>query len=219
MPCNSSPAPGSISTRKKSVMSATTVSDCPMPTVSTSTTSKPAASQTSMVSRVRAATPPSVPEDGEGRMKALRSTERRAMRVLSPRIEPPVREEEGSTASTATLWPASVRLEPSMSMVVDLPTPGTPVTPTRIAPPVAGSRRCKSAPACARWSGRRLSIRVMARASAARSPDSTRSASSSGGSVAAREIAGEPAGDVMGRYIADRLAGAKWPISAPAWRS
>src|ERR1700692_4343567 len=44
MPCNSSPAPGSISARKKSVMSQTAVSDCPMPTVSTSTTSKEAAS-------------------------------------------------------------------------------------------------------------------------------------------------------------------------------
>jgi len=55
---------------------------------------------------------------------------------MSPRIEPPVREEEGSTASTATLRPPAVRLEPRVSMVVDLPTPGTPVTPTRIARPV-----------------------------------------------------------------------------------
>src|SRR5262245_20272591 len=39
IPCSSSPAPGSISTRKKSVMSATAVSDWPVPTVSTSTTS------------------------------------------------------------------------------------------------------------------------------------------------------------------------------------
>ena len=29
------------------------------------------------------------------------------MRVLSPRIEPPVRVEDGSTASTATLWPCA----------------------------------------------------------------------------------------------------------------
>ena len=90
-------------------MSATAVSDWPMPTVSTRMTSKPAASQTSIVSRVLAATPPSVPAEGEGRMKALGSTASRAMRVLSPRIEPPVRAEEGSTASTATLWPCSVR--------------------------------------------------------------------------------------------------------------
>ncbi len=72
-------------------------------------------------------------------MKARGSCESRAMRVLSPRIEPPVREEEGSTASTATRWPAAVRLDPRASMVVDLPTPGTPVMPTRIALPVWGS--------------------------------------------------------------------------------
>src|SRR5215469_3751427 len=36
--CSSSPAPGIASTKKKSVMSATAISDCPTPTVSTSTT-------------------------------------------------------------------------------------------------------------------------------------------------------------------------------------
>jgi hypothetical protein len=79
-----------MSTRKKSVRSATAVSDWPTPTVSTSTTSKPAASHSSIVSRVFAATPPSVPEEGEGRMKAFGSAASRAMRVLSPRIAPPV---------------------------------------------------------------------------------------------------------------------------------
>ena len=38
-------------------------------------------------------------------MKAFGSMASRAMRVLSARIEPPVRAEDGSTASTATLWP------------------------------------------------------------------------------------------------------------------
>ena len=59
------------------------------------------------------------------------------MRVLSPRIEPPVRVDDGSTASTATLWPLPVSMLPSASMVVDLPTPGAPVMPTRTALPVA----------------------------------------------------------------------------------
>ena len=72
-------------------------------------------------------------------MKALGSRARRAIRVLSPKMEPPVRVEDGSTASTATLCPAAVRLAPRASMVVDLPTPGTPVMPTRIAVPVCGS--------------------------------------------------------------------------------
>ena len=125
-------------------MSATAVSDCPVPTVSTRITSNPAASHSSMVSRVLAATPPSVPAAGEGRMKAAGSAASRAMRVLSPRIEPPVRAELGSTASTATRCPRSVSQVPSASMVVDLPTPGAPVMPTRTALPVSGSSSCTS---------------------------------------------------------------------------
>jgi hypothetical protein len=96
-----------------------------------------------------AATPPSVPEEGDGRMKPLGSADNFDMRVLSPRIEPPVRVDDGSTASTATLWPCAVRLEPSVSMVVDLPTPGTPVMPTRKALPVCGNSACTSARAWA----------------------------------------------------------------------
>ena len=53
IPCSSSPAPGSISTRKKSTIDATVTSDWPTPTVSTRITSYPAASQTSIPSRVR----------------------------------------------------------------------------------------------------------------------------------------------------------------------
>ena len=93
----------------------------------------------SMLSRVARATPPSVPDAGEGRMNAAGSAARRGIRVLSPRIEPPVRLEEGSTASTATRWPRPVSMVPNASMNVDLPTPGTPVMPTRIALPVCGS--------------------------------------------------------------------------------
>src|SRR6185312_7982230 len=70
-------------------------------------------------------------------------------RVLSPRIEPPVRAEVGSTASTATLWLSSIRYMPSASMVVDLPTPGEPVMPTRIALPVPGNSACTRSRAAA----------------------------------------------------------------------
>ena len=80
----------------------------------------------------------------DGRTKALGSTASRAIRVLSPRIEPPVRVEDGSTASTATLYPCAVRWLPSVSMVSDLPTPGAPVMPTRMAWPVAGKSSCTS---------------------------------------------------------------------------
>src|ERR1700686_1661349 len=108
-----------------------------------------------MDSRVLAATPPSVPEAGEGRTKAFGSADRRAMRVLSARIDPPVRLEEGSTASTATLRPCAVRKLPSASMVVDLPTPGVPVMPTRTALPVAGSTLVIGAPALHQRGGAR----------------------------------------------------------------
>ena len=49
-------------------MPATVTSDCPTPTVSTSTTSYDAASSTTIACAVARATPPSVPADGEGRM-------------------------------------------------------------------------------------------------------------------------------------------------------
>lgn len=130
-------------------MSATAVSDWPTPTVSTSTTSNPAASTTTMACLVALVTPPSVPDVGEGRMNAAGSTDSRAIRVLSPRMLPPVLVEEGSTASTATLCPWPVSAVPSASTKVDLPTPGTPDTPTRLAWPESGvsstSSRCASA--------------------------------------------------------------------------
>ena len=191
MPCSSSPAPGSISTRKKSTMPATATSDWPTPTVSTRMTSKPAASQSAMVSRVARVTPPKVPAEGEGRTNAAGSTDRRCMRVLSPRIEPPLRVLEGSTASTATRRPSSVRTVPKASMKVLLPTPGTPVMPIRWARPVRGAIALSKARAAVRCAGLRLSTSVMARPSAVRSPATT---------PAARAAASGPAG----RRSADR---------------
>src|SRR5215831_13163692 len=58
-------------------------------------------------------------------------------------------------------------------MVVDLPTPGAPVMPTRRAAPVWGRRRCTSWRADLWWSGRFDSMSVIARASTARSPART----------------------------------------------
>ena len=74
-------------------------------------------------------------------MNASGACASRCMRVLSPRIEPPERRLEGSTASTATWWPCSIRWAPSASMKVDLPAPGVPEMPSRTALPVAGSSR------------------------------------------------------------------------------
>ncbi len=66
-------------------------------------TSKPAASHSTIVSRVLRATPPSDPAEGEGRTNTSGLLQMLSMRVLSPRIEPPLRSELGSIASTASL--------------------------------------------------------------------------------------------------------------------
>ena len=61
------------------------------------------------------------------------------MRVLSARIDPPVRRDDGSTASTATLRPCLVSMVLSVSIIFDSPTPGELVMPTRTALPVVGN--------------------------------------------------------------------------------
>ena len=111
------------------------------------------------------------------------------MRVLSPRIEPPVRVEDGSMASTATRWPRPVSMVPRASSVVDLPTPGGPVRPSRTARPVAGSTACRSARAVRRCSALRDSTSVMARAKTARSPRRRASAMAATSPGAGRGIA------------------------------
>ena len=146
-----------------------------MPTVSTSTTSKPAASHTSIASRVRWATPPSEPPEGDGRMKARSSWARLSMRVLSPRMLPPVTGLLGSTASTATRWPFDQQCRPrSVSMKVLLPTPGGPVMPTRSAPGVGDQLLEDRLALRARPVGSRALEQVMALAMARRSPAGSR---------------------------------------------
>ena len=73
-----------------------------------------------------------------------------SMRVLSPRIEPPPRLDDGSMASTASERPCSRRDSPKRSMKVDLPTPGTPVMPSRTDLPARGSRAPSNASARSR---------------------------------------------------------------------
>ena len=137
MPCSSSPVPATCISRKKSTMEWQAVSDCPTPTVSTNILSKPAASQRMMVSRVLRATPPRLPADGLGRINELGCWASFSMRVLSPRMLPLVRSDEGSMASTASLPPYSrSTCMPNSSMLVDLPAPGTPLMPTRMLLPL-----------------------------------------------------------------------------------
>ncbi len=61
-----------------------------------------------------------------------------AIRVLSPRIAPPPRFDPGSTASTAMRRPRAIPSSPKRSIKVDLPAPGGPEMPMRVAFPQAG---------------------------------------------------------------------------------
>ena len=90
-----------------------------------------------MASRVRCATPPRDPREGEGRMNAMSLEAREFMRVLSPRMLPPEIWLLGSIASTATFCPNSlIKYVPSTSITLLLPAPGTPVMPTRMELPL-----------------------------------------------------------------------------------
>src|SRR5581483_2363012 len=113
-------------------------------------------------------------------MKASGAAASRGMRVLSPKIDPPERALDGSTARTATRFSCAMRWRPNASMKVLFPTPGTPLTPMRAAPPVAGRRSSSSRCASSSWSGRVDSTSVIAFASARRSPARTPLASASG---------------------------------------
>jgi hypothetical protein len=157
----------------KSTIERTVISLCPTPTVSTRMTSKPLASQISIVSRLLRETPPSMPPVGEGRIKAFGSLESFSMRVLSPRMLPRVTVLLGSTASTATRWPRSVSVVPSASIKVLFPAPGTPVIPTRIELPVWGMIWRSTSCASSKWAGALLSTSVIARARMVRLPSIT----------------------------------------------
>ena len=122
--------------------SATAVSDWPTPTVSTMTTSKPAASHSSIVSRVSRGDAAERAGAGGGADEGVRlgceaASSASCRRGSSRRCAG----DEGSTASTATRWPRPVSIEPSASISVDLPTPGAPVIPDPWAPPVLGRMR------------------------------------------------------------------------------
>ena len=178
MPWSSSPVPASCMSRKKSTMEWTAVSLCPTPTVSTNMLLYPAASHSTMVSRVLRATPPSEPADGEGRMNAPWCCDSFSMRVLSPSMEPLVRSLEGSMASTASLPPCFSTCRPNTSIDVDLPAPGTPVMPIRRDLPLYGRHFSITSCAIAWCAGCMLSTSVTARLSMVTSPLSMPSMSS-----------------------------------------
>ena len=67
------------------------------------------------------------------RIKVFSFLEISLIRVLSPKIDPPVKFEEGSIASTPNLKFLLTIYEPNDSINVDLPTPGGPEKPTLMA--------------------------------------------------------------------------------------
>ena len=72
------------------------------------------------------------------------------IRVLSPRIAPPPRFDPGSTARTAIRRPRAIPSSPKRSIKVDLPAPGGPEMPIRVARPQAGRIVSISCSACSR---------------------------------------------------------------------
>ena len=167
-------------------MSATAVSDWPTPTVSTTITSKPAR----LAGQHRLPRAPGNAAQGvaggRGADERLRRAGQLLHPVLSPRIEPPLRAEVGSTASTAMRWPRSITWRPER---LD----GGRLAHARHAgdaePDRAAGRRqelLQAAPGRRRgWSGRVDSISVIARARSRRRPAFSPSASACGSAVLA----------------------------------
>ncbi len=158
----SSPMPGTSTTQQVCTQLTTSTSSWPTPTVSTMTTSHPAASRRSMASWVARARPPRAPRVAMERMKIPGSDAMRPMRMRSPRMAPPLNGEVGSTARIPTRLPSARRARASWSVSVDFPLPGDPVSPRTTARPRWGQTLAMRALA----SGWPFSIQVMARARA-----------------------------------------------------
>ena len=177
MPWSSSPPPGDTSTMKRSTIAATSTSDCPTPTVSTSTTSKPAASQSSM--RLARA-PGDAAERAAGGRRAHERV-RRAGELLHARL---VAEDRAAGARArrvdrehrdAVAGVDEVQAERLDERRLARAGRAGDADAHRV-PRRAGSTSASSASASARWSARVDSTSVIARASARRSPAASCSA-------------------------------------------
>ena len=157
-----SPMPGASSTTVVSASATMSTSDCPTPTVSMITTSKPAASSTRNACGVAQAIPPRWPRVAIERMNTSGSVAWPCIRIRSPSSAPPENGEDGSTASTPTRLPCSRYRVTRAEVDVDLPAPGGPVMPMTCARPVSGA----SARATSRSCGLASSTREISRATA-----------------------------------------------------
>ena len=100
-------ARGASTSTTVSAAPATSTSDWPTPTVSTRTTSKPAAVEHAQRLRDATARPPRCPRVAIDRMKTPGSVACSCIRTRSPSSAPPENGDDGSTASTATRVPAA----------------------------------------------------------------------------------------------------------------
>jgi len=165
--------PGASSTSVVSAVEATSTSAWPTPTVSTSTTSQPAASSTRTACGVAQASPPRWPRLAIDRMNTFGSVAWSCIRTRSPSSAPPENGEDGSTASTPTRRSCARRTRTSADVEVDLPTPGEPVSPITRARPATGA----NAAATSRSAGEASSISEISRATPRGSPLRARSTS------------------------------------------
>ena len=133
-----SPEPGIRTSTTVSAWSMMSTSPCPTPTVSSRTSSLPAASIRSAAWRVASDRPPSEPRLAIERMKTPGSRKWSARRMRSPSRAPLVNGLDGSIERTATSRSLSRACLTSAPIRVDLPTPGGPVKPTTAALPVLG---------------------------------------------------------------------------------
>jgi len=139
--------PGASTTIVVCARLTTSTSDCPAPTVSIRMKPYPAASKTWLKASVCSANPPSAPREAMERMKICLSSCKSSMRTRSPRIAPPVKGLDGSTAMMATFFSGSRRRNSRVSAFTNvlLPEPGGPVMPILCAVPV--SRKSSSSAA------------------------------------------------------------------------
>ena len=101
----------------------------PTPTVSSRTTSRPAASISSAACSAASLSPPSAPRLAIERMNTPGSRKWSVRRIRSPSRAPWVNGEEGSIDSTATVRSRARSSLVSAPSSVDLPAPGGPVKP------------------------------------------------------------------------------------------
>ena len=129
MAWTSSPMPGALTTSTDCAARITSTSACPVPIVSIMMGLYPAASIARTTSRVEAERPPRLPRLAILRIKTFGSPANSIMRIRSPRIAPPVKGLEGSTATTPILRSRRRSSRTRCVTNVLLPAPGAPVTP------------------------------------------------------------------------------------------